>query len=586
MRRTLLFVLLLLTLATGPLAADTVFSARAQWSPAPPAPGSEATLEVTIHIADGWHINSQAPLDPFLIPTRIRLELPTGWQASPARFPAHYLARFAFSDDPVAVYDGEVTVAIPIRRLSELPLSALRGAVAAQACDDNTCLPPVEVPFAAPVDPAALPDSAEPVTDTWIAAAGELAPLSEYQGTPSGLSSRFTEGGLALQLLLVFLAGLALNLTPCVYPLIPITVGFFMSQRASGRGRAWLLAVAYVLGMSVTYSALGVAAALTGRLFGAALQSPWVVGVIAAVLLALAASMFGFWELRVPAFASRLSGGRSGVAGALVMGLVVGLVAAPCIGPFVLGLLTFVGQRGDVIYGLAVFFTLSLGLGLPYLFLGVFTRSLDRLPNSGAWMLGVRQLFGVLLVSLAGFFVQPLLPSPWSDLLLPWLLLIGGVYLLVIARPAHEHPWVDRGMRLASAALLIAGTLLLPARGGSGGTVRVSWEPYEEQAVAAALAAGGPVVLDFFADWCAPCKELDRKTFSDPVVADRLDRFARFKVDLTQTNPDNDVIRRRYGVLGVPTVAFFRDGREVGAARLTGFEPPDRFLARLETVTP
>ena len=139
-------------------------------------------------------------------------------------------------------------------------------------------------------------------------------------------------------------------------------------------------------------------------------------------------------------------------------------------------------------------------------------------------------------------------------------------------------------MRLASAVLLIVGMSQLPSRTGAG--VQLPWEPYDEAAVEQVLAAGEPLVLDFFADWCAPCKELERKTFSDPAVAARLERFARFKVDLTQDNPDTDAIRRRFGVLGVPTVAFFVDGQEVTSARLTGYEPPERFLARLNTVTP
>jgi thiol:disulfide interchange protein DsbD len=194
------------------------------------------------------------------------------------------------------------------------------------------------------------------------------------------------------------------------------------------------------------------------------------VGLIVVVLLALAASMFGLWELRVPAWATRVSGGRSGLGGALVMGFVVGLVAAPCIGPFVLGLLTYVGQRQDVLLGFALFFALSLGLGLPYLLLGAFTGAMERLPNSGAWMIGVRQLFGVLLIALAGYFARPFLPSPWGDALLSGLLIVGGLYLLLVARPGHEQPWVDRFMRLASAGVLVAGVLLYPTRAHTAGT--------------------------------------------------------------------------------------------------------------------
>jgi thiol:disulfide interchange protein DsbD len=265
------------------------------------------------------------------------------------------------------------------------------------------------------------------------------------------------------------------------------------------------------------------------------------------------------------------------------MGLVVGLVAAPCIGPFVLGLLTYVSQRQDVLLGFLLFFALSLGLGLPYLLLGVFTGVLDRMPNSGAWMLGARQLFGVILVALAGYFSRPLVPEPWNGWLLPVLLLVGGTYLLAIARPAHEQPSIDRFMRLASAALLVAGVLLAPGRVRR--EAAASWQPYDEAVVAQALASGQPVIMDFWATWCLPCKELDEKTFSDPEVASRLGGFRLFKVDLSRSDAASDALRSRYGVAGVPTLVFYRTGTEVTDARLTGFEDADAFLKRLSRVT-
>jgi len=556
-------------------AAGPVFSAAASWQGAPPAPGVSATVRVEVTVQPGWHVNSDAPLDPYLIPTSVRLELLPGGSADKPHFPPSRLVKFAFSEDELAVFEGTFVVTVPVRLAPDAARAeSLRGAVEAQACNDQVCLAPAEVPFTVALAQgnSAGTESAEPP-----------APMAPAQMSRKGIPSDFGRTGLLLQLAIVFLAGLALNLTPCVYPLIPITVGFFSTQRDEGRGRTWLLALVYVLGMSVTYSALGVLAALTGQLFGAALQSPWVVALIVVVLLALAASMFGLWELRVPAWATRVSGGRSGVGGALVMGFVVGLVAAPCIGPFVLGLLTYVGQRQDVLLGFALFFALSLGLGLPYLLLGAFTGALERLPNSGVWMVGVRQLFGVLLVALAGYFLRPYLPVPWGDALLAGLLVVGGLYLLLVARPGNEQPWVDRFMRLASAGVLVAGVLLYPTRAHTAGT-GLAWQPYQESAVTQALASGQPVVLDFYADWCLPCKELDEKTFSRPEVAARLSGFARFKVDLTRNDPTSDALRIKFEVVGVPTIAFFRNGREVTDARLTGFEPAPEFLKRLALV--
>jgi len=585
-RRSLRSAGLLLALLAGTaLGGGPVFSVSARWKEPPPPAGGAATVAVVVTVQPGWHVNSDTPLDPYLIPTRVRLDLPAGWTASVPLYPASKLVKLAFSDDKLAVFEGTFAVTVVVTApAGSGAAGTLRGAVEAQACNDQVCLAPTEVPFEVALASGATGAGTAPTPAPPVARTSPTDATAVF--TPqaaSGPSARLAGAGLLVQLAVVFLAGFALNLTPCVYPLIPITVGFFAAQRQGRRSHTWLLAVTYVLGMSVTYSALGVAAALSGRLFGAALQSPWVVGLIVVVMLALAASMFGVWELRVPAWAARASGGRSGAAGALVMGLVVGLVAAPCIGPFVLGLLTFVGQRQDAWLGFLLFFTLSLGLGLPYLLLGVFTGALERLPNSGAWMTGVRQLFGVLLVALGGYFARPLLGHPAGDVVLAGLLVAGGLYLLLVARPGHDQPWVDRFMRLASAAVLVAGCLLLPASRRAAGT-ELPWRPYDEAAVSSAIASGKPVVLDFYATWCIPCKELDEKTFAHPDVAAGLARFERFKVDLTSADPATDALRQRYGVAGVPTLVFYRGGREVATARLTGFEPPAGFLARLEGV--
>jgi thiol:disulfide interchange protein DsbD len=573
MRRGLVVLLSLtcVAMAARQSAAEVVFSAEAAWLQAPPAPGGTATVVVTIAVDEGWHINSNAPLDEFLIPTRVLLTLPPGWTADAPAYPRHRLASLSFSDTPVAVFEGVFTVRIRVHAGADTaPAAAIGGIVEAQACNDRQCLAPEEAPF-----------SIAGVTDD-PGGGGESegdAPAAAVAAT--GLSQRFLAGGLLLQLALVFVGGLALNLTPCVFPLIQITIGFFLAQKTS---RGWLLAATYALGMIATYSTLGVAAALTGGLFGAALQSPWVIAVLVALLVALAASMFGAWELTVPQWATRVSGGRQGHAGALVMGLVAGVVAAPCIGPFVLGLLTLVGQRGDPVYGFAMFFTLALGLSLPYVVLASSTKLIEKMPNAGAWMLGVRQLFGVLLLILAVYFIKPFIPGGSGDLVEAIARIAGGLYLLVLARPGHDIPGVDRFMRLASAAIVVAGVLGLPGRTHAAGEGLV-WLPFDEAAVQAAVSSGQPVVLDFYADWCIPCKELDEKTFSHPDVASALARFGRFKVDLTRSTSENAAIRERYQALGVPTIVFYNRGQEVAGARLSGFEEPAQFVARLTRVT-
>ncbi len=271
------------------------------------------------------------------------------------------------------------------------------------------------------------------------------------------VEERLASTGLPLQILLVFLAGLALNLTPCIYPLIPITIGFFSQQAKDHPGGTFGLAIAYVLGISVTYSVLGVAAALGGQILGSLLQSPIVIGLIVIVLLALALSMFGLWEFGVPGWATKVSGGRGGYLGSLLMGLMVGVVAAPCIGPFVLGLVTYVGQRGNPLLGFILFFSLSMGLGLPYLLLGTFAGAVNKMPASGMWMIGVRKIFGILLVALAAYFGAPLLPPAIANWIMATILVVGGAYLLLVERTGHDNVPIDRAMRIVSTLLVLAG---------------------------------------------------------------------------------------------------------------------------------
>jgi thiol:disulfide interchange protein DsbD len=554
---------------------EPVFQVELRPDREPAIAGSSLGLALVVTIDDGWHINSDSPGDEFSLPTTVGWTLPEGWPDPGIEYPDGRQLRFSFTDSAIEVWDDRVVLAASL----VVPVDAsgvveIRARVTAQACNDTQCLPPVPVDVAAQVEiaPAGSVSAAQP---------GQAVKELEF-GTGDAVPdevSRLQGLSFPLLLLTVFAAGLALNLTPCVYPLIPITVGFFSQQAKDRTGGTFGLAAVYVLGMSVTYSVLGVVAALSGRLFGAALQSPPVIGVIVAVILALAASMFGLWELRVPGWAMRASGGRSGSLGALLMGLVVGFVAAPCIGPFVLGLLTLVGERGDPVFGLVVFFTLAMGLGLPYLILGTFTGAVNRLPASGEWMIGVRKVFGVLLVALAVYFASPLLPGESGSILMAAVLVIGGLYLLVVDRTGHQQPAVDRLMRLVSVVLVVAGTLQYP-RGGSTTEGHLGWLPYDAASVTAAIEAGGPVIIDFYADWCAPCRELDEKTFSDPRVASVLAGFSRFKVDQTRSNPVGDQAAVDYRVMGMPTVIAFRDGREL--FRITGFEPPEQFLERLK----
>ena len=584
-RTTLLAILLwMITFATAAqgFKAEPVFTVTLHPDREPAVAGEVLQLAAVVTVDPGWHINSDNPGDEFSMPTTVAWLVPEGWPEPLTVFPDGEPLEFDFSDEPIEVWEGKVVL---IGRLT-VPEAAQgdlrpRVEVTAQACNNTQCLPPVGVKAGVDLEIIPAGGASEPMNQSLF----EIATPPRSESTaPDDDAARLAGMSLPLLLITVFFGGLALNLTPCVFPLIPITIGFFSQQTKGGSGSSFGLAFAYFIGITLTYSVLGVLAALGGAIFGGALQNPIVVAVIVLVLLALAASMFGAWEIRPPAWAMQASGGRSGMLGALIMGLLMGIIAAPCIGPFVIGLLTFVGQKGDPVFGFFIFFALAAGLGLPYLLLGTFTGLVNRLPASGGWMIGVRRVFGVILIAMAAYFAAPMLPGNGGDWLMGLTLVVGALYLLVVDRTGHEQPALDRVMRLVCAGLLVVGLSMLPLGSHGGGAAseadHLAWAEYDGGAFEDAVGSGKPVIVDFYADWCAPCRELDEKTFSDPRVREILDGYVRFKVDQTRASKEAVALAKEFKVLGVPTVMVYRDGAEV--FRLTGFESADQFLKRIE----
>jgi thiol:disulfide interchange protein DsbD len=326
---------------------------------------------------------------------------------------------------------------------------------------------------------------------------------------------------------------------------------------------------------------------------------------IALVMVFLALSMFDVYELRMPSFLNRLAGGtRKGYAGTFLMGLTVGIVAAPCIGPFVFGLLTYVGNRGNAFLGFLLFFVLALGLGIPLLILGIFSGSIHHLPRSGEWMVWVRKVFGFILLAMAVFFLKTLFPNPLIfPLTLALILVLAGVYLAWItpvATTGKGFVWFRNivGIGFFTVALImtvmgfesyiktvvedeIGNTSLDSGLGRAGG---IEWNSFSEQLLDKASKEGKPVLIDFYADWCAPCKELDKRTFTAPEVIELSRRFVMLKVDLTVAgDPIVEDLRGKYGIFGVPTLIFLRpDLSEMNNLRVMKFVPADVFLPKME----
>ena len=416
-----------------------------------------------------------------------------------------------------------------------------------------------------------------------VASAPLQAPESAAAtGTPGPL----TGWALVWTLLGIFVGGMALNLTPCIYPLIPITVSYFGSKSGQAQGGLLIHGLLYVAGLAVTNSTLGVVAALTGGLMGSLLQNPLVLITVAAILVFFAASLFGFWELRLPAGLTRVSSQYfAGYFGSLFMGLTLGVVAAPCIGPFVLGLLTWVASLASPWLGFLVFFTLSLGLGLPLFILAVFSGSLEKLPRSGEWMLWIRKLMGWVLVGMAAYFIRPLLPESVGVLLLAAVALAAAVHLGWLDRTTatfQSFQWLKTMVALVGVVLatFLVGSWALQGPG-------VTWKSYSDQLLKEARQAHKPVIIDFTAAWCTPCRALEEITFHHREVVALAHRdFVMIKVDLTQKeNPAYTRLLGQYGIKGVPTLIFLDDlGKEREDLRLVDFLPPEQMLARMAAI--
>ncbi|MCX7969271.1 MAG: thioredoxin family protein [Armatimonadetes bacterium] len=509
--------------------------------------GSEFKLALVAKIKEGYHIQAPNPPEGF-IATTLTVEAPKGFSVVRVWYPPTEVKEMLGQKLPL--YEGNQIFAAILKAEKSVNVGKAKLTVKLryQACDDKSCYPPRTLSVTVPVE-VVSPDTTVKAVNQEVFSklpkdlkSPEEKPSGERKGIAERIGERISNalkgGSIAIALVLVFVGGLLMNLSPCVFPMIPVVIGYF-GQQAEGKlvGRV-LLGASFLVGLVTMYATVGLVAALTRTMFGSFLQNPWVLLTVTVVLLALALSMFGVFEFMTPQSAA--TGFQKGVElvsapkfllkliGAFLMGLLIGVVAAPCVGPAVIALLG-AAPLLDPFTLFMLFVVLAFGLGLPYLLLAIFISAARKL-RSGVWNVWVNRFFGVILLAAAIYF--------------------GYQTAYAFGLLKSEHPW----------------------------------QPYTPQALEVAIKEGKPVVIDFWATWCLACKELEHKTFSHPKVKERLQEFVTLQVDMTTGKDETaNEAYRRFKVRGLPTVIFIgRDGKERKELRLEGFEPPEKFILRIE----
>lgn len=558
----------------------------------PARPAAPGPVEVVLTLVLTGHHHVYAPGETLGEPVTVVGAAAPGLAWGEAVFPPPVKKKVPLLGGELSLYEDAVTIRIPLTVSDPKAAGPVRLTVGYQACTDQVCLMARERVVGADFGASLVDPGAEP------GGAAASTPAPAPAGTGGAFADALARDGVLWALLLAFAWGLAASISPCVYPMIPITVAYFGGQsEQKSRARTFALAATYVAGIAITYGLLGVAMARAGRDLGSLLVHPVVVTLVSGVLFAMGLSLYGVFELRLPQeLHDRLSGGEAkGFTGAFFTGAVLGLVAAPCVGPFATSILLFVARSGDL--GLGFLALSSFGLGMGSLFL-VLALGVAGLPRSGIWLITTKKLFGYVLFGSALYFLQPVLPA--AALLPAW-----GAYLAIAGVLGGAlDPAEDSGERAARgfALLALVGGLYLfvaglsavaPLQGAGAGkapspgpapTAAPAWIKDLEAARAAARSQGKPLFADFYADWCLPCKRMEAEVFPDPRVAAALARFVVAKIDCTR--PEMPGARYKNEVLKTPAMPYLALFDAAGEPRPDlghdGYLEVDEFLALLE----
>jgi thiol:disulfide interchange protein DsbD len=574
-------ILLASTLGRTAVAADDFLPPEQAFKPSAEL-RTGGIVRVTWAIAPGYHLYRDRLV--FTAPQVGQPALPDGVRKFDSNF-----------NKEMETYAGQLAADLPVKADAKAPF-VLR--VGYQGCADaGLCYPPAEVAFT--VDPAA-PGALKPA-----AADAVIAPPPAHEDD-SSLAQRTLQSGSAWRIGLAFLAfGLLLSFTPCVLPMVPILSSIIVGEGNVSRSKGFILALAYSLGMALVYTALGVAAGLAGEGLAGALQKPWVLLTFGALLVVLALSMFDVYQLQLPSSlqsrlsttSGRMSGGR--FAGVFVMGALSALIVGPCVAGPLAGALLYISQTKNVWTGGWALFSMAAGMSVPLLLTGVSAGSL--LPRAGAWMNHVKRVFGLLLLAVAIWMVTPVFPVTVAMLLWGAFAVLCAVFLRVfepIAAGAGLGRYAGKTLGLV---LLTGGLFELVGAASAGQDVLQPLAHLRGTAVAASegkaqrferirtlaeldrvlASSPTPVMLDFYADWCVSCKEMERFTFSEPKVEAQMKQVRLLQVDVTANNDEDRALMKKFGLFGPPGIILFKQGREVPESRVIGFMKPEQFVQHL-----
>ena len=555
-------------------------------------PGSTFQMAIVMKFAPNWHANAN-PAGEGLIPTEVTLPDHPDLIFGEVVYPKAEVLEIASLGGKVPVYHDEVALGFQATLLDSAPLDqiTLPFQLTYQACNDEQCLLPKTIDLDVAIKVVGMDQPIQPINDA-IFANLQLSPPDNPAETATSESGKFSQAlskGYFWAFLFVFVGGILTSFTPCVYPLIPITVSVFGASESVGRLRSFLLSVTYVMGIALTYSILGVAVASTGAVFGQIMADPRVMVPVCGILIALGLSMLGVFELRVPyAVQNRLNTvGGAGFAGAFAMGTVAGIIAAPCTGPALGAVLSYVATTESVFLGFWLLLTYALGMGLLFIVIGTFSSAIAALPRSGGWMYILENIFGVAIITVALYFLKEVIP-PLRTLLQSsaGFFAIAGVFVLVgVALGKFSQRFKDLSrlvqFRKAVGVLLAVVGLYMFVGGLTTAESDLVWIADEAQGLEAGRREGKPVMFDFYATWCAACNELEH-TYSDPAVKSKLSKFVNVKLDFTRNSADVERLKQKYGIVGLPVVIFFdSEGNQLTDKRLEKFVEPEEFLTLL-----